>query len=358
MVERRLSIVYVVPTFARTGVTNVLLGLVQGMISNNNNVVVVALNDFDVSDSVQVELQNTGAKIHVLQGSYMHKVNELRKIVSLEKANIVHSHAMKADLFVSIAINGVKKVSTAHNIAKQDFTAVYGRFRGTLMALLQKNLYKYRFNAVYAVSKTVSDYWRKNGVETFVVYNGFGNLGQNPEVKRQIKFEYPVHFVWTGRISKRKRLGVLLEWIKGNENYSITIVGNGALYDHLKQEYHDYSNIVFVGRVQDVLPYLLSDSIFVSASSSEGLPMAAIEAMKNNLPLLLSDIPQHRELSDSNFFGVQFFSDKEGFFKGVQNLVESNNQVETEKIYVEKFTLERMTANYLKQYEYLISRRK
>jgi glycosyltransferase involved in cell wall biosynthesis len=52
-----------------------------------------------------------------------------------------------------------------------------------------------------------------------------------------------------------------------------------------------------VGR-DEVYRHLARSSLFVSAARGEGLPVAVLEAMAAGLPVVLSDIPPHREIVD------------------------------------------------------------
>jgi glycosyltransferase involved in cell wall biosynthesis len=56
--------------------------------------------------------------------------------------------------------------------------------------------------------------------------------------------------------------------------------------------------VEFTGEVdrQSVYERMLASDIFISASRVEGLPLAVMEAMACGLPVVLSDIPPHREI--------------------------------------------------------------
>jgi glycosyltransferase involved in cell wall biosynthesis len=56
-----------------------------------------------------------------------------------------------------------------------------------------------------------------------------------------------------------------------------------------------------VGRDQ-VFEYLAAADIFVSVSRGEGLPVAVLEAMACRRPVILSDIPPHREITNGTSF--------------------------------------------------------
>lgn len=64
------------------------------------------------------------------------------------------------------------------------------------------------------------------------------------------------------------------------------------------------NQIEFTGLIprEKVFEHLLGADLFISTSRGEGLPIAVIEAMACRCPVLLSDIPPHREIAD----GVDF----------------------------------------------------
>ena len=73
-------------------------------------------------------------------------------------------------------------------------------------------------------------------------------------------------------------------------------VGGGVLEKQSRREAQGDERIRFTGHADNVLPYLHAADFFVLASRSEGMPNAALEALACGLPIVLSDIDQHREL--------------------------------------------------------------
>jgi glycosyltransferase involved in cell wall biosynthesis len=61
--------------------------------------------------------------------------------------------------------------------------------------------------------------------------------------------------------------------------------------------------------------------VFVSASHGEGLPVAVLEAMAARCPVILSDIPPHREIADGSDL-VSFVrpGDVEGFAEELRRI--------------------------------------
>jgi glycosyltransferase involved in cell wall biosynthesis len=65
--------------------------------------------------------------------------------------------------------------------------------------------------------------------------------------------------------------------------------------------------------------FLRCGQVFVAASRSEGMPHAVREAMLCGLPLLLSDIPGHRQMAHPEREAL-FFADEEGFKQQIRRL--------------------------------------
>ena len=55
-------------------------------------------------------------------------------------------------------------------------------------------------------------------------------------------------------------------------------------------------NIFLPGEVSNVISYFRAADLFVSASCAEGMPNAVLEALATGLPVILSNIPAHREI--------------------------------------------------------------
>jgi glycosyltransferase involved in cell wall biosynthesis len=145
----------------------------------------------------------------------------------------------------------------------------------------------------------------------------------------------------------------------------LVYIGEGPLRKSLithSQENGLQDQIEFTGLIprDNVFEYLLNTDIFISASLGEGLPIAVLEAMTCGCPVLLSDIPPHREIAE----GVDFIplikpDDVAGFAREIKKFKEmpaSERKAIGQKcrdLVEERFSLSRMHANYTDIYDQL-----
>ncbi len=72
-----------------------------------------------------------------------------------------------------------------------------------------------------------------------------------------------------------------------------------------------------------VFEHLLSADLFISTSRGEGLPVAVLEAMACGCPVVLSDIPPHREIAeDVDFIPLIQPGDAAGFAREIKRFRE------------------------------------
>jgi glycosyltransferase involved in cell wall biosynthesis len=111
---------------------------------------------------------------------------------------------------------------------------------------------------------------------------------------------------------------------------------------------------------QDVSQYLLKWDAFVSASKYEGMPNSVLEAMAHGLPLILSDIPGHRELVRRGINGALFKTQSElASHIGRFTVLAKRNDIArfgraSRRFVEEKYAIDKISARYDHLYEILL----
>jgi glycosyltransferase involved in cell wall biosynthesis len=171
---------------------------------------------------------------------------------------------------------------------------------------IKKNINKFTLNSLLALDTVVfinpisyhnakikyvslSDKFR-------LVQNGIDDLNPNNIIKRNYEDGYKI--VTTGTLNERKNQLLILQALKEaipklKYKVKVIIVGDGPLLKKLI----DYSNsnnlnqyVEFVGNQKNVSPFLLNANIFMLSSNKEGLPLAVVEALSFELPIISSNI--------------------------------------------------------------------
>lgn len=114
---------------------------------------------------------------------------------------------------------------------------------------------------------------------------------------------------------------------------------------------------------EGVYKRLLEADLFVTASRGEGLPIAVLEAMACRLPVILSDIPPHREIAEGvDFIPLIECDDVNGFAREIERFrrMPALERVETgakcRKHVEEHFPLAKMHRGYAETYEELVGK--
>ena len=109
--------------------------------------------------------------------------------------------------------------------------------------------------------------------------------------------------IYVARLIELKRHKFLFDIIQAVPRIKLKLIGSGSLEEELKLDAKQKNiddRVEFVGSLQrdEVYKALFQSDVYVSTSSYEGLPVSVLEAMRCNLPCVLSDIEQHRELAE------------------------------------------------------------
>lgn len=166
-----------------------------------------------------------------------------------------------------------------------------------------------RADAVAANSATGLTYWREAGMRgcAFVVRNGVDAeriVRAKPVVLTEVGLSADSKVVlFAGRLVEEKNLPLLLDAIElvsdADPSVALVMLGEGPLNPWLVERIAGMRN---AGRIRlygysDALPsWMKAANVLVSTSRHEGAPNVIMEAMAAGCPLVVSDIPGHREL--------------------------------------------------------------
>ena len=159
----------------------------------------------------------------------------------------------------------------------------------------------------------------------------------------------------------------LLDVVGRVPDVGLTLVGDGGIRPRIEERVRDEGlsdRVRFTGLLSREAVYaeLLAADLFVSPSVREGLPIAVLEAMALDRPVLLSDIPPHREiLSKGEVLPLMPF-DRKAWVEAIAQIAGRSTESRraegdaNRRIVERDFTLARMHDAYTETYEMMIER--
>jgi glycosyltransferase involved in cell wall biosynthesis len=113
-------------------------------------------------------------------------------------------------------------------------------------------------------------------------------------------------FLFAGVLDRRKNIEVLLRAWKlidegGAPQFTLHIVGDGPDRAKLESLCHSegVKRVIFHGWQPTLIPFLEKSVLYLHPSIHEGISNSVVEALGVGIPVLASDIPEHREIFEA-----------------------------------------------------------
>lgn len=174
-------------------------------------------------------------------------------------------------------------------------------------------------------------------------------------------------FITIGSVCQRKNqfsiIKVFCEEMVKDAN--LTVIGVGDDYERCCRYVieNNLSNIKMIGAIDNrqIVEWLNCSNIFIMNSLDEGLPAVGIEALRNGLPIIISDVGGCRELIDGNGILIPPNND-ESLKKAIKcftlrevNLDELSRK--SRKLFEKDYSVERMVNQYCDLFNQIIWRK-
>lgn len=292
----------------------------------------------------------------------------LREILSANDIDVIHAHAAVPALIGILGRGGLSKyipvIQTGHGWGlnkKQEHEKMDAAIMNGL-------------DCVVAISKSEKELFIRKGVQSDkiqIVYNGIDTkkpieVDDNDikEIRQLIDEGYTI-VGCIGTVCKRKNQELLLHALKEIVcDYKVlgVFIGEGEL-DHLtylqnlSNEFGIASSVRFYGYKENGSSFFKYFNYLIMPSKSEGLPLVIIEAFKEKILVLGSDIPPIAEIVGENDAGLLFTSeDPKSLSSCLRKALEMPDDIKEDiinkgyNVYENLFTLEAMVDNYFRIY--------
>lgn len=226
------------------------------------------------------------------------------------KYNIVHFHALGPALFCWLPKlnpfrNSPKVVVTCQGLDWQ--RAKWGKLSSTMIRLGEKTAALFA-DEITVVSRDLEAYfWQTYQRKTVYIPNApatYEDSDPNFKYGKSLGLDRGKYIIFLGRLVPEKRPELLLEAFKKLDvkGWKLVLVGgvsDTTLYHRdLLERSEVRQDIIFAGelRGERLAELVRGAGLFALPSDLEGLPLAMLEAMREGIPILASDILAHRQL--------------------------------------------------------------
>jgi len=271
--------------------------------------------------------------VYTLDGlSRFEQVRELRRVMTAEKVDLVHTTLFQADVFGRIATAGTglpvvtSLVNMPYEAARLEYDRNVNRWKLAAVQLLETATGLLFVDHFHAITQAVKDgavrTWRVPPERTTVVYRGRDErrLGRRtPERTRRVRESLGVRestflVLNAGRQEYQKGQFVLLEamvpLLEHEPDTLLLIAGRAgnatAELEALLGRKRLHDRVRFLGHRTDLPDLMAAADAFALTSLWEGLGCVNIEALALEVPIVASDLPPVREVVADGDSGVLF----------------------------------------------------
>ena len=247
--------------------------------------------------------------------SYAKSIYVINKIVKEKKINLIHSHHRWSSFisFFICSIYGIPLLTTYHGIhSKKRKLSIFG-------------------DAVISVSEDSKNhlisYFKIDKDKIRVIYNGINLPQQCADITNKC------NILSVARLSKEKDHKTLfIAFKKLKQKYPklrLTLAGDGELKNELinfSKKLDIYDNIKFLGKIENIEDIYQKGGIFVLSSTTEGFPIALLEAMSYGLPVVTTNVGGINKIVQNNINGyIVEKENPEEIYIAVSKLIDNEN---------------------------------
>lgn len=283
-----MKIFICIPTLQIAGAERFVTELAINLKKINMDVSVIVTRKISKTDFYNELVENNIKIYDVSANNYVKACINIIKLLKQEKPNIIHTNigAMLHMLLPTIFYRKAKHLFTVHSMGFRIFTGIKKKiaeiaFKTNLVKpiaicdVVKKSIYD---SYGLALNKIPCIY---NGVDT----NKFSTINKENTEK--------VTFITVGTLYEIKNQKMIIDAFhlvkKEQDNIELIIIGEGTYQSYLENmvsKYNLNNYVKFLGRQKDIKKYLGKADIYLCSSKVEGLPLAVMEAMSMELPVI------------------------------------------------------------------------
>lgn len=363
----KVKIAYIVSTLRQAGPTNQLYGILKYLDLNKFDPVIISLSpepDNSMIDKFRkLQIPIISLNLSRIKG-FIIGLSLLKKRLSEINPDIIHSQGIRPNMMSRKLKGKYPHVLSLRNYPFEDYPGKLGKVMGTFIAKTHYKIIKQEkysivcsrsLSEIYLVNHQLNLAYIQNGVNT----ENFYPLSEEDKKLLRQKLGIPTDkkvFISVGSLVPLKYTDLTIKAFLNSANVKnslLIVVGDGVEKQKLETLANNSSSIRFLGNIQNVKKYLQTSDVYISASSSEGLPNTVLEAMACKLPVVLTNILPHIELVGHEYPYLSNVNDVEQLTKNMESIIDADlDKIGTEMLQRVKsnFTAEIMSEKYQELY--------
>jgi glycosyltransferase involved in cell wall biosynthesis len=288
---------------------------------------------------------------------------QLRKIIKTQKPDVVNTHTSKAGVLARLATKSVsRKTPVVHTFHGHLIYGYFARYKSIVFTLIEKIMSRFT-NVAVAVTAETKNSLTKLGIGRNLLWRVI-QIGIPVRVVTQTTAaEQTFKLLWIGRFTQIKDPSLAVKVMKnlsnaGQERFELTMVGEGELYEEVKQEANNLP-VKFTGWLTNPFETISAFDLLLITSKNEGLPLVMLEAANFAKPTLSKNVGGISEFITDNQTGYLVDGSADEIAKRIVEL--SNNKglllqtgINANKLLNEKFSVEIMAKSYQDLYLQLV----
>ena len=323
------TVLHMIDTLGRGGAETLLVNVVNSLNKDFDNILLY----FSAPHDLKAEI--TGAKIICLEipvsvKNIFRLKKEVQKVIEENRVVVVHSHSYWSNFIARLAYTeNVRFVQSYHNAI---YDTMWDKKSTKLLALLDKITYKKEIKLVAVSAYVKSILVEKLKYKNIEVLKNFSNV-QQISVKERPPYKKGelLKVISVGNIKKEKNYELLIEAFDKELKHApveLDVFGGGQALEKFREKVKAQAipNLHFRGQTHQVSEELLKYDLFCMTSFSEACPLSPLEAMRLNMPILLSDIPAFKEVTENS---VMFFEsgNTNDFIEKIQQIIKGKQKI-------------------------------
>jgi glycosyltransferase involved in cell wall biosynthesis len=336
----------------------------------------LALEMAKLGHDVHIAYLETGPEEVFLDGVNLHRLtvsgnhspmlfHGILNVIRRTEPDIIQSWIQMMDIVMGM-------FSFTHNVpwVLREPSSSLAYARPNVKRLMRTRLAR-RAAAIVCNSSDGKSYWLAQGVadhRLHVIPNGIGFSVMGSVDRPMTDRNFGMRLIYAGRLTSSKNVDLVIEalaQIKHHERIFLLIAGEGPEKANLMAMVKRFGlskTVTFAGLLpsRELWAQMKAADAFVSLSSYEGMPNCVCEAVACGLPVILSDIPAHRNLlADDAAFLVSVNSIgevKDQILHVLRDSRDAGLRAVRALQRLQDFTTESVAAKYVNVYEEILRR--